>query len=106
MRHLFGLENIDHPKKISVSELWVIFRGSPLFLDVLGLCRFRGISTPNFGQLSMQLGGTVRAIKKMTQNDNGPGLGQKYGEWPFNVRLKSVFWAKIAFYPKITPKIS
>ena len=65
-----------------------------------------GSLTLNFGPSSTKLDGTVRAIKKMTQNDNGPGLGQKYGEWPFNVRLKSVFWAKIAFYPKITPKIS
>ena len=25
-------------------------------------------------------GGAVRAIKKMTQKDNGPGLGRNYGE--------------------------
>ena len=37
------------PKKISVSELGVIFWGSPLFLAVLGLCHDRGISTLNFG---------------------------------------------------------
>ena len=33
------------PKKISVSELGVIFWGSPLFLAVLGLCHDRGIGT-------------------------------------------------------------
>ena len=68
------------PQKISVSEQWVIFRGSPLFLAVLGLCHFRGISTLNFGPFSTKLGGTVRAIKKMTQNDNGPGPGRNYEE--------------------------
>ena len=27
-----------------------------------------------------KLGGIVRAIKKMTQKDNGPGPGRNYGE--------------------------
>ena len=36
------------PKKVSVSELGVIFWGSPLFLAVLGLCHDRGISTLNY----------------------------------------------------------
>ena len=49
------------PKKISVSELWVIFWGSPLFLAVLGLCGIIGISTLNFGPFSTKLGETVRA---------------------------------------------
>ena len=40
------------PKKYSVSELWVIFRGSSLFLAVLGLCHFTIISTLNFGPFS------------------------------------------------------
>ena len=60
-------------KKISISELGVIFRGSPLFLALLGLCHDRGISTLNFGPFSTKLGGTLRAIKKMTQNNNGLG---------------------------------
>ena len=68
------------PKKFSVSELGVIFGGSPLFLAVLGLCHERGISTLNFGPFSTKLGGNVRAIKKMTPNDNGPGPGRNYGE--------------------------
>ena len=59
------------PKKISVSEQWVIFWGSPLFLALSGHSHVRGISTLNFGPISTKLGGTVRAIKKMTQNDNG-----------------------------------
>ena len=61
--------------KNSLSELGVIFWGSPLFLAVLGLCHDRGIPTLNFGPISTKLGGTVRAIKKMTQKDNGPGPG-------------------------------
>ena len=63
------------PKKISVSKLGVIFRGSPLFLAVLGHSHFRGISTLNFGLFSTKLGGTLWAIKKMTKNDNGPEPG-------------------------------
>ena len=54
------------PKKISVSELGVIFWGSPLFLALLGLCHDRGVPTLNFGPISTKLGGIVRAIKKMT----------------------------------------
>ena len=34
----------------------------------------------NFGPFSTKLGGTVWAIKKMTQNDYGPGPGRNYGE--------------------------
>ena len=52
------------PKKISVSELGVIFWGSPLFLAILGLCHDRGATTLNFGPISTKFGGTVRAIKK------------------------------------------
>ena len=68
------------PKKISVSELGVIFWGSPLFLAVFGHSHVRRATTLNFGPISTKLGGIVRAIKKMTQKDNGPGLGRNYGE--------------------------
>ena len=51
--------------KISVSELWVIFWGSPLFLALLGLCQFVSIRTLNFGPFSTKPGGTIRAIKKL-----------------------------------------
>ena len=61
-----------NPKKISVTELGIIFQGSPLFLALLGLCRFISISTLNFGPFSTQLGGTVRAIKKITQMTTDP----------------------------------
>ena len=49
-----------NPKKISLSQLWVIFRGSPLFWAVLGLCQFISISTLNFGPFSTKLVGTVQ----------------------------------------------
>ena len=59
------------PKRISVSELKVIFWGSPLFLAVLGIPQFIGVPTLNFGPILTKFRGTVRAIKKMTQKDNG-----------------------------------
>ena len=65
------------PKKISVSELGVIFRGSPLFLAVSGHSHFRGISALNFGPFSTKLGGTVRAIENDPEGQrtrSGPEL--------------------------------
>ena len=59
------------PQKNSVSELGVIFWGSPLFLAVLGIPQFIGVPTLNFGPILTKFRGTVRAIKKMTQKDNG-----------------------------------
>ena len=69
------LSKSDHPTKNSVSELGVIFWGSPLFLAVSGLCHCLRRSTLNFGPFSTKLGVTVQAIKKGTHNDNGPGPG-------------------------------
>ena len=92
-------------KKNSISELGVIFRGSPLFLALLGHSHVRGISTLNFGPISTKLGGTVRAIKKMTQKDNGPGPGRNYGETGvFTFGRKVVFGLKMGFTPKNHPK--
>ena len=83
-----------------------LFRGSPLFLAVSGLCHFISISILNFGSFSTKLGGNVLAIQKMTQNDYGPGPGWKYGKnGHFYVWPKSVFfWPKIRFIPKNTQK--
>ena len=93
------------PKKFSVSELGVIFWGSPLFLAVFGLCHDRGISTLNFGPISTKLGGIVRTIKKMTQKDNGPGPGQNHGETGvFTFGRKVVFGLKMGLTPKNHPK--
>ena len=77
------------PQKISVSKLGVIFRGSPPFLALSGHSHVRGISTLNFGPFSTKLGGTVQAVMKMTQNDNGPGLGRNYGDHCSPVGLAS-----------------
>ena len=84
------------PKKNSVSELGVIFWGSPLFLAVFGHSHVRGATTLNFGPISTKLGGIVRAIKKMTQKDNGPGPGRNHGETGV-----FTFGRKVVFGPKI-----
>ena len=79
--------------------------GSPLFLAVLGLCHDRGIATLNFGPISTKLGGIVRAIKKMTQKDNGPDPGRNYGETGvFTFGRKVVFGLKMGLTPKNHPK--
>ena len=83
------------PKRVSFRAMGH-FWGSPLFLAVLGLCHDRGISTLNFGPFSTKLGGTVRAIKKMTQNDNGPFPGANYGE----TAEKCFFGQKCILSPK------
>ena len=99
------LSHRNHPQKISVSELGVIFWGSPLFLAVFGHSHFRGATTLNFGPISTKLGGIVRAIKKMTQKDNGPGLGRNYGvAGVFTFGQKVVFGLKMGFSPKNHPK--
>merc|ERR1712081_7421 len=93
------------PKKISVSEIGVIFWGSPLFLAVFGHQRVRAATTLNFGPISTKLGGIVRAIKKMTQKDKGPGPGRNYGETGvFTFGRKVVFGLKMGLTPKNHPK--
>ena len=59
----------------------------------------------NFGLFSTKLSGTVWAIKKMTQNDNGPGLGWNFGETAF-LRLaeKCFFGQKWVLTQKISQK--
>ena len=93
------------PKKFSVSGLGVFFWGSPLFLAVFGHSHVRGATTLNFGPISTKLGGIVRAIKKMTQKDNGPGPGRNYGETGvFTFGRKVVFGLKMGLTPKNHPK--
>ena len=94
------------PKKFSVSELGVIFWGSPLFLAVFGHWRVRRATTLSFGPISTKLGGIIRAIKKMTQKDNGPGPGRNYGETGvFTFGQKVVFGLKMGLTPKNHPLI-
>ena len=69
------------PKKISVSELGVIFWGSSLFLAVFGHRQVRGATTLNFGPISTKLGGIVRVIGR-----------------------KAVFGLKMGLTPKNHPK--
>ena len=52
----------------------------------------------------MKLGGTLRAIQKMTQNDNGPGPSRNYEETAFLRSAKKCFFGKKAFYQKKHPK--
>ena len=93
------------PKKFSVSELGVIFWGSPLFLAVFGHSHIRRATTLNFGPISTKLGGIVRVIKKMTQKTNGPGPGRNYGETGvFTFGRKVVFGLKMGLNPKNDPK--
>ena len=66
---------------------------SPLFLAVSDHSPITSISTLNFGPFSRNLGGTDRAIKKMTHNDNGPGWN--YGEtavFTFGQKLFNTFY--------------
>ena len=60
------------PKKFSVSELGVIFWGSPLFLAVFGHSHVRRATTLNFGPISTKLGGIVRVIKKWPRRTTDP----------------------------------
>ena len=100
------LSHSDHPEKNSVSEQWVIFRGSPLFLALLGNSHARGISTLNFGPFSMKLGGIVQAIKKMTQNDNGPVRAGITTKQPFLRSAEKCFFGWKCFLSQKTHEIS
>ena len=96
------LSHSDHQKNC-IFKLWVFFWGSPYFL----LLSLRNKKYPFFLTFSTKLGGTLRAIKKMTQNYNGPGPGRYYRETAvFTFSRKLFFLAKNALYPKKTPKIS
>ena len=76
-----------------------------LLLSQRPATHFRGATTLNFGPISTKLGGIVRAIKKMTQKDNGPGPGRNYGETGvFTFGRKVVFGLKMGLTPKNHPK--
>ena len=95
------------PKKNSVSELGVIFWGSPLFLAVFGHSHVRGATTLNFGPISTKLGGIVRAIKKNDPEGHRTRSGpESRRNGRFYVRPKSGFWPKNRSYPKKSPKMT
>ena len=72
---------------------------------VFGHSHVRGAPALSFGPISTKLGGTVRAIKKMTQKDNEPGSGRNHGETGvFTFGQKMVFGLKMGFTPKNHPK--
>ena len=80
------------PQKYSVSEVWVIFW--PIRSSTKSLLY---VSTLNFGPWSTKLGGTVRAIKNITHNDNGPS--RNYGETAdIMFGRKAFFGQKIVFF--------
>ena len=97
------LSHWHHPEKTSVSEVWVVFRGSPQFLAILGQSPIASISNLNFGPWSMQLGGTVQATKKwptMTTDLVPAGIAEKR---PFlRYAEKRFFGQKSVFPPKNT----
>ena len=81
------------------------FSGLTPVLGRFGLVSDHRYKTLNFGLFSAKLGGTVRTIKKMTQNDNGPGPGRNYGKMAVCVQPKCFFWLKNEFLPKNHPKL-
>ena len=54
----------SHPEKMSVSEVWVIFRGSSRISAISGQSPIARIGTLSFGPWSTKLGQTDRATKK------------------------------------------
>ena len=91
----------DHQKNC-IFKLWVFFWGSPYFL----LLSLRNKKYPFFLTFSTKLGGTLRAIKKMTQNYNGPGPGRYYRETAvFTFSRKVFFWLKMHFNPKFLKRL-
>ena len=81
----------------------IVSRSLSTEIHVLGMAKKK--KTLNFGPISTKLGGTVRAIKKMTQKDNGPGPGRNYGETGvFTFGRKVVFGLKMGLTPKNHPK--
>ena len=84
------------PKKFSVSELGVIFWGSPLFLAVSGHSPITIISTLNFLTIFNDTLWDRPGHKKMTYNDNGIGPGWNYRETTiFTFGRKVVIWPKM-----------
>ena len=100
------LSHRNHPKKIYISELGVIFWGSPLFFGHFWASDTTEVQLPLIlVRFQRNSGEPVGAIKKMTQKDNGPGPGRNYGETGvFTFSRKVVFGLKMGLTPKNHPK--
>ena len=93
------------PQKISVSELGVIFWGSPLFLALLGHSHVKAISTLNFGPFQQNLMETSGPSKKGPRMTTVLVRAEIMEKRPFLRLAESVFWPKMRFIPKKTHKI-
>ena len=104
MESLFFVKRANHQytrgchKKISVSEVGVIFQGSSWIWAILGLFPIANISTLNFGPWPTKLGGTVRVARKTTHIDNGLGSGRITEKRPFYFLLTSGFRPQNPFF--------
>ena len=93
------------PKKISVSELGVIFGAHPCFWPFLAIPTLEVQLPLILVRFQQNWGEPSRPSKKMTQKDNGLGPGQNYGETGiFTFSRKVVFGLKMGLTPKNHPK--
>merc|ERR1711923_589972 len=91
------------PKKISVSELGVIFWGSPLFLAIDALEGQLPLILVRFQRKSGESSGPSKNDPEGQRTRSGPEL-RRNGR--FYVRPKSGFWPKNGSYPKKSPKMT
>ena len=91
------------PKKISVSELGVIFWGSPLFLAIPTLEGQLPLILVRFQRNSGESSGPSKNDIEGQRTRSGPE-SRRNGR--FYVRPKSGFWPKNGSYPKKSPKMT
>ena len=97
------LSHSDHPKKCPFLSYWSFFGGHPCFWPFWGHFHYTIIG--NLWTLFNETWWDCPGHQKMTQNDNGPGLGRNYGETAvFTFGRKVVFGLKMGFNPKNHPK--
>ena len=100
------LDNFDFPVDGRLASRRAVFRSPGRILAISGQSPIAIISTLNFGLWSTKLGETVRATKKMTHIDNGPGPGLKYWETAvFTFCRKAENGPTNYFFQKRTPQI-
>merc|ERR1712016_454176 len=91
------------PKKFSVSELGVIFWGSPLFLAIPTLEGQLPLILVRFQRNSGESSGPSKNDPEGQRTRSRPEL-RRNGR--FYARPKSGFWPKNGFYPKKSPKMT